>query len=168
MSFNSITTTEIATGKPVASTTQTKYKDNFDDHESRLLDLENGSAVAYPPINLAVYGYYGDQGAADGWVKYDFNFNGTITGARLIIDNAGTAGTTEIDLKIKSGVAAYASIFTTRPSVAFGAGNDATSSNQVLDATKVNFLAGDILRLDTTSVQTNGKSFRVRIDYTKG
>lgn len=167
MSYSAITTTEIATGKPVANTTLTKVKDNFIDHETRILDLENGGAVAYPPKEMSVRGYYGDPGIRTNWGKWFPNFDITITGVRLIIDTAGTSGSTEIDLKVNFGGGAYTSIFTTKPSVAFGAGNDAVSSNQVLDATKVDVDAGEIVRLDTTAVQTNGHTFYVRIDYVK-
>jgi hypothetical protein len=119
MAYNPVSGTEIETGKPVTNTTLTKVKDNFEDHEDRIEDLEGGSAVDYPPIELFIGGYYGDQGAATGWVKYVPNFDMTITGVRLYIDVAGSAGTTEIDLQVKSGVNPYASIFTTLPSVAF-------------------------------------------------
>lgn len=167
MAYSAITTSEIATGQPVANTTQTKIKDNFADHETRILALEGGSSVAYPPIIMGVQGYYGDQGPADSWEKFIPNFALTITGIRLYIDQAGTAGSTEIDVQVKRS-GSYSSCFTTRPSVAFGAGNDAVSTNQVLDPTKVSVQAGEIIRLDTTAVQTNGHTFYVRIDYTKG
>lgn len=167
MAFIPLTTNEIATGNPVANTTQTKIKDNFEDHEARLIAVESGGVVSYPPIVLRVNHYYDQFGAETGLLKTVTNFAITITGVRLYIDQAGTAGTTTIDIKVKSGAGAFTSILTTLPSVAFGAGNDTVSVNGVLDATKVNLSAGDIIRLDTTSVQTLGKGFTVRIDYNK-
>lgn len=167
MPFSALTTTEIASGKPNASSVFSKLKDNFDNHESRLLVVEAGGAVAYPPIIMRVNGFYARMNLTNGILKTTMNFNLTITGVRLIIDTSGTAGTTEIDLKYKRGAGAYTSILTTKPSVLFSAGSDATSTNAVLDAAQVNLLAGDILRLDLTSVQTAGNSFMIRIDFTK-
>lgn len=167
MSYIPITSDEITTGKPVANTTQTKIKDNFDDHEDRIDALEGGSAVAYPPIVLSVNGYYGDLAAYDDVCFTTPNFDLTITGIRLEIKGAGSSGTTTIDIKKKSGVGAFASVLTTLPSVAFSAGNYAVSTNAVLDSGQVSVLAGDFLRLDITTVQTGGRGFIVRIDYTK-
>lgn len=42
MSYTAITTSEITTGEPTTNTTATKIKDNFDDHETRLVTLEVG------------------------------------------------------------------------------------------------------------------------------
>jgi hypothetical protein len=167
MSFSTLTTTEIAVGKPVTNDTQTKIKDNFDDHESRILNLEDGSAVAYPPIEMDIRGYYGDQGPATGWCKTVPNFNLEITGARLYIDVAGSAGDTEIDILVSRSGGAYTSIFTTKPKVNYAMGNDYVSINGVLDPTQVAVSAGDKIRLDTTLVQTDGFNLLVRIDYNK-
>jgi hypothetical protein len=161
MAFVPITSGEIASGQPVSTTTQTKIKNDLDDHETRLETLEISISSALP-ITLRVNGFYGVfnsvlKTTADGAL--------TITGVRLLIDVAGTAGTTEIDIKKKRGSGSYTSIFTTLPSVAFSAGNDAISTNGIVDLTQVGVQAGDILRLDITSTQTAGLSFLVRIDY---
>lgn len=167
MAFITLTTTEIGTGKPTTNSALTKVKDNFDNHESRLIAVESGGAVTYPPIIMRVNGYYAGKNLTDGLLKTTLNFNLTITGVRLIIDVAGSSGTTEIDLEYKRGVGSWTSIFTTKPSVVYSAGNDASSSNAVLDTSKVALEAGDFLRLDLKSVQTAGNSFMVRIDYVK-
>jgi hypothetical protein len=167
MSFTAINSTEIESGKPVSANTQTKIQENFDNHEDRITDLETGTSTVYPPIILRVNGPYADLSTAHrtGIIKTTTNFALQITGARLLIDTAGSTGTTQIDILKKSGGGAFASIFTTKPSVVYTAGNDALSSNTVLDATKVDLLAGDILRLDLTSVQAAAEGFLVRIDY---
>ncbi len=162
MSFTAITDGEIATGEPVAATTQTKIQEDLNDHESRIQTLEI-QVGTFPPIVLRVNGYY--QLATE-ILKTTTNSSITITGVHLLIDKAGSAGTTEIDVKVKSGVGSFTSIFTTKPSVAFSSGDDAISTNAILDATKINLIAGDILALDITSIQTDGWSFLVRIDYT--
>jgi len=165
MAFNALTSGEIATGKPVAGTTQTKIKDNFDDHESRLQAIEGGSATTFPPLTFRVNGPYSIEGATNSLTKTTTNFPITFTGGRLLIDVAGSGGTTEIDIKYKRGAGAWTSIFSTRPSVASAAGNDSISSNGVLDPSNVSLLAGDLIRVDTTSVQTGGVGFTVRLDY---
>jgi hypothetical protein len=163
MSFVPLTTGEIATGEPVTTATATKIKDNFDDHEERLQVAELSSA-SYPPIIFRVNGYYN---VVSSLLKTTNNFDLTILGARILIDIAGTSGITEIDLLRKRGVGAWESIFTTQPTVAFGAGDNSLSTDTILDPTKVDLEVGDILRLDITSAQVGGKGFLVRIDYNR-
>lgn len=172
MSFTALNTGEVASAQPVTTTLLDKIRTNFDDHEDRITAVED-SLSEDPPIILRVNGYYSALGASssstyypNGLLKTTLNLDITITGVRLIIDDAGSGGTTEIDLKYKRGVGAYTSIFSTKPSVASGAGDDATSSNAVLDGT-IELEAGDIIKLDTTSVQTNGRGFMVRIDFNR-
>lgn len=166
MAFSAITSGEITSGKPVAATTQTKIKDNFDDHEARIESLES-SISNFLPIILSVNGYYF---VATNVLKTTANSSLTITGGRILINTAGSSGTTQVDiLRSRASVSggAYLSIFSTKPSVASSAGNDALSSNGVLDLTKVDIIAGDILRLDITSAQVNAVGFEVRLDYTR-
>lgn len=165
MAFTPIGSTEIESGKPVTTSTQGKIKDNFDDHEERISVIESGTATTYPPLIFRVSGNYSVAGAVDGVLKTTTNFPIQVTGVRLLIDTAGSGGTTEIDVKYKRGVAAYTSILTTKPSVASSSGNDALSSNGVVNPSHDTLQAGDIIRLDLTSVQTNGVGFTVRIDY---
>lgn len=166
MPFSAITTTEVETGKPVANTTQTKIKDNFDNLNSRLTTVEGGASSVYPPIILRVNGNYSGC-VYENMLKTTLNFNLTITGVRLLIDSAGTSGTTEVTLKWKRGAGAWTSVLTTNPSVLFSVGNDALSSNAVLNASNVALQAGDILRLDMVSTQAKGRGFLVRVDYNK-
>lgn len=164
MPFDPLNSTEIESGKPVASTTQTKVKENFDDHETRIQTLEAGTSV-YPPI---IFRVNGRPVVLENVFKTTSNFSFEITGARILVDEAGSAGTIEVDILRKRGAGAYETIFTTQPSVAYTAGDDALSSNAVLDGSKIDIEAGDILRMDITSIQTDGKNFLVRIDYNRG
>ncbi len=102
-----------------------------------------------------------------GFIKTTCNFNLTVTGVRIITDVAGSSGSTEIDIKFSRAGGAYTSIFSTKPLISYTAGNDAASTNAVLNATYVDLQTGDIIRLDITGVQTAGKNFIVRIDYVK-
>lgn len=167
MAFTSLTSGEILTGQPTSNTTATKIKDNFDNHEARLISVEGGGNVTYPPLIMRVNGHYDTLGATIGILKTVTNFALTITGIRIYIDEAGSSGSTEIDLKFSRAGGAYTSVLNTKPSVVFSAGNDAVSTNAILNSSYVDLEAGDILRLDTTSVQTGGRGFYVRIDYNK-
>jgi len=165
MAFTAIDSAEIVSGKPVSTTTQGKIKDNFDDHESRLQVIESGTAVTYPPIIFRVNGPYYVGGAVNNVTETTINFPIRITGIRLIIDTAGSSGSTEVDVKFKRGAAAFTTLLTTKPLLSYTAGSNAISTNGVLDNTVTTLLAGDILRLDMTSVQTGGIGFLVRIDF---
>ncbi len=167
MSFIAIAASEVLSGKPVSANTGTKIADNFDDHESRLQSLEGGATTTYPPLVFRVNGIYWTYGATDGLVKTTTNFPIIFTGVRILIDKAGSSGTTEVDIKYKRGVAAFTSMLNTKPSVLYSAGDDSISSNAVLDPSNSSLLAGDIIRLDITSVQTGGKGFTIRIDYNR-
>jgi hypothetical protein len=114
---------------------------------------------------MRVNGYYSDIVSLDNVLKTTANFPLTILGVYLLIDKAGSGGTTEIDVKRKRGGGAWTSILSTKPSVASAAGDDAISSNGVPNPLYTDIDAGDILRLDLTSSQTSGKGFLVRIDY---
>lgn len=171
--MQAINTPEITTGEPVKNETLTKIKENFEELDSRVTNLEGGGNTIYPPIVLSVNGSYGEPGDFDvtlhgtGVLKTTLNFPIIITGVRLLIDKAGVSGTTEIDLKYKRGAGAYQSIFTTRPSVGFAAGDDSISTNAVINPSYNSLQAGDILRLDLTGVQNRAVTLTVRIDYVK-
>lgn len=169
--YKTITSAEIQSGKPITNDLLTKVKDNFENVDERVTALETGGGQVFPPMILTVRGDYGSIGSltipATNLIKTTINFNLVITNVFLIIDEAGTDGTTEVDLKYKRGAGAYTSVFDTLPSVAYTAGDDAISSNAVLDASDSILVAGDLLRLDITSAQTNASGLIVRIDYIK-
>lgn len=167
MAFTALNSSEVAAGEPTKQELFNKIRLNFDDHESRLLTVE-GATNAYLSIDFGVQGEYGVLGTQtniSGYIRIPFNL--TILSGRLLIEQAGSAGTTEVDMLFKRGVSAFSSLFTTRPSVAFSAGSNALSTNGVLDATKVNLLAGDIIRCDLTASQTGGKGFVAILEFEK-
>lgn len=169
MAFTTITTAEVAVGEPVRNDTQTKIKDNFDNHETRIIAVESGNTTVYPPIIFRVNGSY-NQLLTPGTniLRTTMNFNLTVTGARLLIDNAGVSGTTEIDLLYKRGAGAWTSILTTKPSLTSASGSNSISTNTVLNSGQVALQAGDLLRLDITSSQdATATNFMVRVDYAK-
>jgi hypothetical protein len=165
MAYTALTDAEVATGKPTKSSMLTKVKTNLADHENRLQDLEGGLTSSPPPIIFYVPGSAAASYSVSGHLKTVINFNLTITGIRLYVDAAGTSGTHQIDLLYKRAAGGYISVLTTKPSVAYTAGDDAISSNAVLDSGEASLLAGDILRLDIDSLQVEGANFYVRVDY---
>lgn len=165
MSFTEVTEEEIEVGEPVKNSTLDKLRLNFDDHEARLLAVE-GSAVIFVPIIMRVNGAYSWLDVPlNGLLKTTINFDINITGVRILIDTAGSAGNTEIDLKYSRAGGAFTSIFSTKPIISYTAGSNALSSPGTLDGTKGELQAGDILRLDLTAAQTDGIGFLVRIDW---
>lgn len=169
MSFTSLSSTEVETGKPVTSTTANKIRTNFDDHENRIEALESGSSVDLPAITFSVNGPYSlfqSITVLPSVCKTAVNFSLNITGIRLYINTPGSSGTTSIDIKKKSGAGSWTSVLTTPPSVAYTAGADAVSTNAVIDPSQALVLAGDLLRLDIISCQPDAVGFFVRIDYT--
>jgi hypothetical protein len=167
MSFTTIGSSSIATGEPGTNTLWTQVKDNFDNHETRISDVESGNTTVYPPIILCFNGDYTSLNGLVGVIKTTLNFNLTVTGVRLLIDKCGSSGTTEIDIKFKRAAGAWTSILTTKPTVAYGAGDDAVSSNGVVNGTYDDLQAGDLLRVDITSVQAHGRTFYIRLDFNK-
>jgi hypothetical protein len=159
MSFTAFTSQEIASGEPVAQELWSKVKDDFSDHESRLANTE-AAIQTFMPIKFEIKGSYGSVAAPITGIGYDRIFsNIRITSARVFVITAGASGTLEVDIQYKRGVSAFTSIFSTRPSVAFGAGNFALSSNAVMSTTDLE--PGDILRLDTVTHQVGQTEFHV-------
>jgi hypothetical protein len=163
MAFEELDSATLTTGKPVKQELWTKVKNSLDDHEERISDLEAATASTEPLV-FYVKGNYVSFGTYTGAAHRRLSNNITITAVRILIIDGGTAGTTEIDLLYKRGVGAFTSIFTTKPSVAYTAGDYTLSSNAVILTTDL--LASDILRLDITSSQTGNEEFHVYVDYT--
>ena len=156
MAFIAFTTDQILAGEANKQELWTKTKDNFDDHESRIVTLEGGGAIAYPSFVWRFEGEYDLLSTPIELVtRYRAEFNLKITGAVLMVHEAGTSGTTEIDIeKFNAGGGGVTSLFSTRPSIGFASGNDAVSTNQVLDTGVTSLTAGQFLRCKITSSQS--------------
>lgn len=167
MAFTSINSTEIDTGKPVSNSTQSKIKNNFENLNSRVTSLEGGSSTVYPPLILNMNGDYTSMTGAKGVLTTTLNFNLTVTGVRLLIDKAGSSGTTQIDIEYKRGAGSWTSILSTKPSLSYTDGDDSISSDGVLNSGEVDLEAGDKIRLNISSAQAHASGFIARIDYSK-
>lgn len=165
MAFDPIDSDEIAEGKPVHNTTQQKIKTNFDDHENRLYSLEGRENLL--PIILRVNGPYSFYGGSQSTVIQSLVTRKlVIVGARLIVDQAGTGGITEINIRrVRAGDSH--SIFDVFPSLSYTAGDDAVSTNGVLNLNYRKIDNLDLLELDIESVQTSGVGFMVRLDVVR-
>lgn len=162
MAYDAILTTEIEAGDPVTQDLFEKVRGNDASHETRISSLE-AAIQSYPAIQFKVRGASSLYVPVTGVEYLRLFSNITLTSGRVFIFVAGSAGTAEVDIKYKRGAAAFASIFSVTPSVAFGAGDYALSSNGVLSVTSL--LAGDILRLDVTTAQTDCEEFDVYLTY---
>lgn len=151
MPFSTIVTTEIEAGDPTTQDLFSKIKTNEDDHETRIVSLEAGSATTYPPYEFYVSGPYEGYTPLLGCGHIRIAFNITVLAGRLAIIKAGTSGTTQIDFKYKRGAGSWTSIFSTLPSVASTSGDYAVSTNGILSVTSL--LAGDLVRMDITTTQ---------------
>ncbi|MDX9730208.1 MAG: hypothetical protein RBT63_00420 [Bdellovibrionales bacterium] len=168
MAFTPLTGSEIAVGKAVRNETQEKIRDNFDNHEARINGLETGGSMVYPPLIMRVNGNYAFQPIDQQILITTCNFDLMVTGVFLLLDVAGFSGTTEIDVEYKRGSAAWESVFTTRPSIPSSAGNNAISTNAVLNPDNVEIQAGDLIRLILKSKQSgNPRGLMARIDFNK-
>lgn len=163
MSYVALSTTEIETGDPVSADLWEKVRANFVDHESRLSSIE-AATQTFEPIKFVARGAFALVSLP--FTGEDFHrifTNITLTAARLLVPIAGSAGTWDFDVQYKRGGAAFASIFSTRPSVAFGAGDYAVSSNAVMTTTAL--LVGDILRFDVRGAQTESDQANLYLQY---
>lgn len=160
MAFSAITTPQIQVGEPTKKELFQKTKDNFDDHETRILDLE-ASAVSTFPFSFVIKdsGVVGDDVAE---IRVPFNI--TVTSVVLTVIDAGTAGTLDIDvLSNQSG--SFATILSggnlTR---IFSAGDRSSATSSGITGADID--SGKFLRLDIDGVQTAMRDAFVTIYYT--
>ena len=160
MAYSSIDSTQIEVGKANKKELWTKVKDNFDDHESRLADVESGAAK----IEVFNGNVFNATAASSltylAVVKAQSPFS--LNEAKLQvydISGDGLAGTLEINLKLGSTLdySLATTVFTTRPSISMsGVADYEESSNTVFDATNQDVAVGDYLFLDVTALPSSG------------
>lgn len=162
MAFQEILAGDIESGDPVTQELFQKIKDSLDDHEDRIDDAE-AAVQSFVPMLFKV------RGGVDLYVPITavehlriFN-NLTLTGARIFVPKAGASGTIEVDVQYKRGASAFASIFSTKPTLAYSAGDYSISTNAVISVTDLN--AGDILRLDVNTAQVGCEEFDVYLSF---
>jgi hypothetical protein len=159
MAFSSISNLAIRVGSAIKKELWDKVKGNFDDLNSRVNTLEllntKVKVITFDFRNAASFN------TATGVYYYEAVDTFTLTNAFLRIYEKGSlTGTLQVDIK-KSVTnldnPSFVTIFTTRPSINFStASNYVSSTNQVFDPGRVNIVPGNFLRLDITSMPTNG------------
>lgn len=160
MAFTVIQSAIIAAGKAIKQELLTFIKENFDDHESRLIVAE-AAIGRLPPICFDVVGALNSPLTMDGALIYRVESNLRVTAARLLIKTAGSAGSVTVDVEYKRGAAAWTSILTGTISAAFGSGSNFVTTGTLAFQ---DMLAGDLIRLNIDAVQTNMEDFSVYLE----
>jgi hypothetical protein len=160
MSFASIQSAVVAAGKAIKQELMDLIRTDLDDHESRLITAE-AAIGRLPPISFDVTGLLTPPMAVTGALTYRFDNNTRVLAARLLVVTAGSTGTVEVDVEYKRGVGAWTSILNSPISAVYTSGDYFTTSGSL--ATQ-DFLAGDLLRLNINSVQTDVEDFSVYLE----
>ena len=159
MAFSTISSLAIAVGSAIKKELWDKVKDNLDDHETRINQVESNASKISIWEDVFVNG--SQFSTYTGIDYYEATTAFTITNANFRIFEVGSnAGFLEIDIKrsttdFDSG--SFVSIFTTKPKITYAtASDDDETTNQVFDAGQINIAIGDRLRFDITQTPTSG------------
>ena len=152
-------------GDPIKKDDFDKIVDNFDDHESRVGQLETQAAkivvfdfTVFPPNN---------SGTVTGLTIYKAIQAFTVNTVEIQIFEKGsvTIGTLEVDVKKNSSPddVGMTSIMTTLPSIDFSTASDYDTSSGVLTPVVQDIAVDEFLRLDITSIPVGVGKFRVLV-----
>jgi hypothetical protein len=153
MSFASIATR--TNGQTIDETWFNQLKSAGTTLEDYVTALKTGLS-----LNFYLDGYYSTYAASTNVMLYRVTQDIEIMTALMMVGVVGTGGNTEVDVYMKHGVAAFATMFTTKPKIPYTSGDNSTSATGagatagVLDSTKTLLVAGDLLRFDMTLAQT--------------
>lgn len=162
MPFETIPSSLIQVGRPTKKEIFQKAKDNFDDHEDRIILVEDAINKIVIFDFLVVNGaQYAAGTSLAGIAVWRAPSTFDLYDAVVTSITAGASGTTEFDIQVGSDLDTMTSVFTTRPSVSFSAGDNISSSNAVFSTFTIN--EGDFLRLDITSLQSPQYSFHLQV-----
>jgi ribosomal protein S28E/S33 len=156
MPFVSLPTRNV--GDPVVIDDIILTKENFDDHESRIsqLELNDNRIDVYNGVIYNANSFSTLTGILTRRMRQSF----TLTSATItIFDKTGITGTLQVDIKKNTTLnpVGFSSVFTTQPSVNYTtAASYSTSTNAVFDITGQNVATGDYLKIDITSMPTSG------------
>jgi hypothetical protein len=164
MAFTTISNTLIQVGKALKREIFTTVKDNFDDHESRINNVESFGNRVEIYNNEILLGSSFSTLTGLGYFKATSDF--TLSSCEIQIFETGSisTGTLEIDIKKNTSPdnTGMASVFSIRPSIDFsGASDFDVSSNQVFNPASDDIEIGDFLRLDVTSLPVGLAKFRL-------
>jgi len=177
MAFTSIPSADIEVGKPTKKSLFTTIKNNEDDHETRINNLESG-AGKITIFSFQVVGYISNYSVAELKALGNFLVPAGCTLQELcitILDSTNTfdssgnvaetssSGVLEIDLLKSTDGATFSSILTTKPAIPDGKNGKGTSSNNCIPVVFANTSLDqdDILQVDLTSMKDEQGSFLI-------
>jgi hypothetical protein len=158
MAFTTLSNTLIQVGKAIKREIFTTLKDNQDDLNTRVVTLEGGANKVQ--IWGGVVTNASSASTLTGLAYWPAPATFTLLEVKCgIYEKGSLTGTLEIDI-LKSpdrDPANFVSVMTNRPSIPFASASDYDDSTDgVIDATKQTISQGDWLRLDVTSLPSNG------------
>jgi len=168
MAFSALTSTQIQPAKAVKTELWTKVKDNFDDHESRLVAQESGGSI----IELVNMDFRNASSAATmtGLFYYKATYDFTVTKVEIqIFDKEGiTSGSLTVDVKKNSTPdnTGMTSILSVLPTLDFSSCADYDSNSGTLDAGEQDILEGEFLRVDITALPASKPLGKFRLVIT--
>lgn len=162
MSFLTIVSSWITSGKPTKQELFQRIKDDLDDHESRLSDVEAATVNTQPLKFLA----QGQDVVGDRRDLIRVPYAMTVTGVRIVMHVPGISGTLSVDVQRQAvaDVGSFATILSANATLAFNGGTVSSSPSIAI----ASIPAGALLRLDIDSVQLGGQDFDVEIEHTVG
>lgn len=165
MAFTTIPSSWLDVGDPTKKELFDRIKANEDDLDSRVGDTE-ASLTNETPIQFQVTGPYWNEASfpindAAHVIRIPFNIE--LTSAVLHVVDDGSSGTLDVDVEYKRGVAAWTTIFSTRPSLANGGGDNSIATNGVISVTDLN--AADFLMLKIVTAQIGNERFNLFLTW---
>lgn len=162
--FTTISDALITVGKAIKREIFTTIKDNLDDHEERIAGFESFGGRVDVFNNDVLMGSV--AGSLNELAFYRATSSFTLTNCEIqIFEKNGVAtGSLEVDIlkNTTPNDTGMTSIFNTKPSIDFSTASDyQVSSNQVFNSAQTEMSAGEILRLDVTSLPNNISKFRI-------
>jgi hypothetical protein len=163
MAFITIPPSWLDVGDPTKKELFDRIKDDLDDLDSRVGGTE-AALSNETPIQFEIQGGYWRRSVpitnAATIIRIPFNI--TLTSAILFLEDDGTAGTLDVDITYKRGAGAWTTIFSVRPSIAFGGGAMSTTSGTL---SVTNLDAADLLKLDIITAMTDNEKFKVYLTW---
>lgn len=155
MAFTSISSTLINVGKAVKREIFTLTKDNLDDHETRINNLEGGQSRVNVFNSNVLIGSFAPTYTGVAYYKATSAFNLTSANIQIYEKNGIASGILEIDIKTGPDPddVNMDSIFSVLPSLDYSVVTDyEISTNQIINPSFSSVSEGDWLRLDITSL----------------
>lgn len=136
------------------------YKANFDNHELRLLAQEAGGGKL-SIINSDIH--IGSSGLLTGIYHYEVIQACIITECAFQLFEKVASGTLTVDIKknTTTNPAGFNSIMTTAPTIAMASASNYQRVSGVINTGLNSLSAGDIIRVDVTSLPIGMSKFRV-------